>query len=287
MPFRYTFSSNVGVIPLGAFVVLGLASLILDQLSLAPSVVYSLRKMRNAYTGSAIRVRRSSDNAEANIGFTAGGDLDETALLAHCGASSGFVTTMYDQMTGGYNATQVTAGNQPRVVLNGVIDKHLGRPKLVQPSGVAMSLRTAPVPRTSHASAMNAVVPNNGTFMRPFHINDEDYSRFVDGFTYCQMNQTIRTNEIITNIPTAGSSILTTVNNTTQFVFFRDGTQQTIRGLSGSYDSNPAPITILWNSPPANEQTMQEAMYFQGVLTTADRQLLERNQGTYYSTTVA
>ena len=33
------------------------------------SVAYSLRKLSSAYAGSAIRVRRSSDNTEQNIGL--------------------------------------------------------------------------------------------------------------------------------------------------------------------------------------------------------------------------
>jgi hypothetical protein len=53
---------------------------ILDQISAPAAAAYSLRKLRAAYTGSAVRVRRSSDNAEANIGFTASGDLDTAAL---------------------------------------------------------------------------------------------------------------------------------------------------------------------------------------------------------------
>ena len=36
------------------------------------SVAYSLRKLSSTYAGSAIRVRRSSDNAEQDINFTAG-----------------------------------------------------------------------------------------------------------------------------------------------------------------------------------------------------------------------
>lgn len=43
--------------------------LALDQLSVAPAGAYSLRKLKSAYTASAIRVRRSSDNAETDIGF--------------------------------------------------------------------------------------------------------------------------------------------------------------------------------------------------------------------------
>ena len=61
-----------------------LTSPILDQLSVAPAGAYSLRKLRSAYTGSAIRVRRSLDNAEADIGFD-GTDLDTTALINHVG----------------------------------------------------------------------------------------------------------------------------------------------------------------------------------------------------------
>lgn len=44
------------------------------------SVAYSLRKLRTAYTGSAIRVRRSSDNAEQDFGFDNSGDLDVNSI---------------------------------------------------------------------------------------------------------------------------------------------------------------------------------------------------------------
>jgi hypothetical protein len=43
------------------------------------AAAYSLRKLRNGYSGNAIRVRRSSDNAELNIGFVAN-ELDTAHL---------------------------------------------------------------------------------------------------------------------------------------------------------------------------------------------------------------
>jgi hypothetical protein len=43
---------------------------------------YSLRKFTEAETLNAIRVRRSSDDTEQDIGFDSNGDLDTTALLA-------------------------------------------------------------------------------------------------------------------------------------------------------------------------------------------------------------
>ena len=85
------------------------------------SVAYSLRKLRAAYTGSAVRIRRSSDNAEQNIGFANGGNLDTTALTAFCGAGNGFVTTWYDQSGNGNNLRQTTAANQPQIVSSGSV----------------------------------------------------------------------------------------------------------------------------------------------------------------------
>ena len=71
-------------------------SLLLDSYSGA-AAAYSLRKLTSTYTGNAIRVRRSSDNTEQNIGFDAGGNLNTIALLAFVGSGNGFVTTWYDQ----------------------------------------------------------------------------------------------------------------------------------------------------------------------------------------------
>ena len=59
------------------------------------AAAYSLRKLRTAYTGSAIRVRRSNDNAETDIGFNVFGELDTVSLAAHCGSNDGFVKTWY------------------------------------------------------------------------------------------------------------------------------------------------------------------------------------------------
>ena len=87
------------------------------------AAAYSVRKLRAAYTGNAIRVRRT-DLAESDIGFTATGNLDTTALLAFTGTGAldnGFIATWYDQSGNGINATQSTALNQPQIVSAGVV----------------------------------------------------------------------------------------------------------------------------------------------------------------------
>ena len=94
------------------------ASLLLD---LYPATAaYSVRKLRTAYTGACMRVRRSSDNAEQDIGFS-GNDLDTAALLSFVGAGNGFVVTWYDQQ-GSNNFTQSSTTNQPRIVTSGSLE---------------------------------------------------------------------------------------------------------------------------------------------------------------------
>jgi hypothetical protein len=95
------------------------AGLLLDLYPNA-DVAYSLRLLRTAYSGNAIRVRRSSDNTEQDIGFV-GNDLDTASLLTFCGAGNGFVTTWYDQSENTRNATQTTAIFQPQIVLSGAL----------------------------------------------------------------------------------------------------------------------------------------------------------------------
>jgi hypothetical protein len=92
---------------------------------------YSLRKLRTAYTGNAIRVRRSNDNTEQDIGFTSAGDLDTASLKTFVGANSGFITTWYSQGdSSSVNFTQTTAANQPRIVNAGVVERRSGDPSI-------------------------------------------------------------------------------------------------------------------------------------------------------------
>jgi hypothetical protein len=120
-------NTQVNSIYLGNNLVWTKANLLLDLYPNA-AAAYSLRKLRTAYSGAAIRVRRSSDNTEMDIGFT-DNVLDTAALLSFCGSESGFVSTWYNQATSN-NATQATAGNQPQLVLNGSLIMVNGKPAL-------------------------------------------------------------------------------------------------------------------------------------------------------------
>ena len=100
----------------------------LDGMSAAAD--FSVRRLRSAYTGSLLRVRRSSDSTEQDIGATVAGNLDTAALTSFCGSASCYVSTWYDQSGGGRNATQSTAASQPRIAASGVLEAVNTRPAI-------------------------------------------------------------------------------------------------------------------------------------------------------------
>lgn len=108
------------------------SSLLLDDYTAVAA--YSLRKLRTAYSGNAIRVRRSSDNAEQDIGFS-GNALDESSLTTFVGANDGFVTKLYDQSGGATgDMAQATSGNQYQIVSSGAVVKVGGEPAMLSPN---------------------------------------------------------------------------------------------------------------------------------------------------------
>ena len=84
------------------------------------AAAYSLRQLSSTYSGNAIKVRRSSDNAEQDIAFT-NNELDTASLETFASGTDAFVTTWYDQSGNGNDATQTSAADQPRIVLSGSV----------------------------------------------------------------------------------------------------------------------------------------------------------------------
>lgn len=83
-------------------------------------VAFSLRKLRKDYNGYAIKVRRSTDNAEKDIGFMSN-LLDLGSLLSFVGAGTGYISTWYDQSVNANHASQTTLSAQPIIVSSGVL----------------------------------------------------------------------------------------------------------------------------------------------------------------------
>ena len=87
------------------------------SLSRAPGNLICALSLQKVFDDSSVsvRVRRSTDNAEIDIGFN-GADLDVSTLMDFVGAGSAYVTTIYDQSGNAKHATQPVAAGQPKIV---------------------------------------------------------------------------------------------------------------------------------------------------------------------------
>jgi hypothetical protein len=243
------------------------------------AAAYSLRKLNNAYAGSAIRVRRSSDSIEQDIGFTSG-QLNAAALLSFCGANSGFITTWYDQSGNNRNAVQATTANQPRIVNAGVVETVNNKPAILTDGSDILSftpvISVAGLTKTAFSVFKRRVINVN------FHIYGPQGSYIADGANnryYAQtdsyfllsdagvanINQVLKTDY---TTPTFGNIY---INNKTIFT---------------SINLNPFPTTI--SNILAVDQTQWSDGHFQEIIIYANNQLtniadINRNINIYYN----
>ena len=86
----------------------------LDGLPTAFAAV-GLCKLLTSYSGPLVRLRRSTDNVEADFSALSSGWLDPVAIAAWRGAGDAFVVTRYDQTGNTRHVTQSTAANQAKL----------------------------------------------------------------------------------------------------------------------------------------------------------------------------
>jgi hypothetical protein len=205
------------------------------------AAAYSIRLLRSAYTGNAIRVRRSSDNAESDIGFTALGDLDTTALTTFCSGTDGFVTTWYDQSGNAYNATQGTAANQPQIVSSGAVLTTNGKPS-ANFDGSNDSLFTTGTPFSATETTLIAVskLNNVGPYLRLFSIGAYNNGRYLGSNTFTDDMLAIFNNTTLTCF--GGVAITQNVsimyNTGTNGVLWQNGSQVNTVGANDSSYGN-------------------------------------------------
>lgn len=125
---------------------------ILDNISLSPNHASSIRKLKADFILSPVRLRRDSDNEEADFLFnssdqlntdsistnSSSGTTDGLAYSAWDPAGLSFLVTFYDQSGNGNDLTQSTAGNQREFMRTSRVD-FFGRGDMNLDSGVTIS----------------------------------------------------------------------------------------------------------------------------------------------------
>ena len=189
------------------------------------AAAYSLRKLRTAYTGSCIRIRRTDNNAESDIGFV-NNYLDTTAIKDFCISTSvARIVTWYDQSGNGRNATQSAAANQPLIMISnfefGTID------------AIASSEKAIVFNESGHR-----LINNFSTISQPISV-----------FTYARKD----------NVTTAAAGVIYDSYNNTQSILYYTGTAESTNnrwtlaagtGLQGTTagNTNPSIFSTLHNS---------------------------------------
>ena len=250
----------------------------LDNLGLTNStpaaVAYSLRKLSTSYVGDAIQVRRSNDNAIQNIGFTAGGDLDTSALTTFVGSNNGFVTIWYDQSGNNRDLIKTDVTYQPQIVFNGSL-KNIGGKVTIDFSGnkgliYTGSLSLASISTVVKSESTNwpnyhailggtprigALLQSGGTV---FHSNLYPLAIWKDGFSKT-------TSEILSPVNQGMVLSIRPQNQTTSKVFI------------GNYDGGNVGGSVLES----------EAIAFSTLNPSNVRLSIECNQGSYYGVTMS
>ena len=221
------------------------------------------------------------------------GDIDVNALLNFVGNGNGFVTTWYDQSGNGRNATQTTAGNQPRLLVNGVLQTQGGKPAILF-DGVDDRLATASTTLGITSNATLAVVTQTSSRTPPQQgiVGSEDltarFGFFITGTNTMRWNPV--SGDTIEAPSVTGAQILVGTAQSGATALFRNGTSiATGTGSTGPMASTPFIIGKMLSGTtlPHFSGPIAEVVAFPSVLSTTDRQTLERNQGGYYTISVS
>ena len=277
------------VIPIAAFTGL------LDTYTGA-AAAYSLRRLSSTYTGNLIRVRRSSDNTEQNIGFV-NDVLDTAAISSFVGIGQGYVTTWYDQSGNGRNVTQSTATSQPMIMVAGVLVTRGGKPAVSFRDTFANlnnSLQNAatgfPVNNVSHFAVSSKRI--NGADLRTLY--STGILAAADGFgllyatdekLYYQARAgaTINSNSGYTNVNNTNNLIFGVLTSSVDNHWYNGGTNQSVSHSRPNANSTGA-LTLGANSLSTwnHNGTISELVFWNANQTT-NRTGIESNINTFYT----
>lgn len=237
--------------------------LLLDSLTAPAQFAYSTRKLRSAYAGNALRVQRTIDSTQSDIGFT-GNNLNTTTLASFCLGTDCVIVTWYDQM-GNTNAATGNVNAAPRIVIGNVIQTLNSNPTLNYSNGVTgvglfISATLAQPNTIAIAQKTNAVVINafltdgNSTGRQLMYVSATTYQSYGGAGGLSGGTTDLNPHGLITSYNGASSNFyldgasLASGNNGTdplqnQLIGYSNGTNAQINGLIPEYIVFPSAIT--------------------------------------------
>ncbi len=228
-----------------------------------------LRLLRSAYSGSAIRLRRSSDDVEADFGFS-GTNLNTEAINTWLNGSAGYCVKLYDQSGNGNDMIPSNSGTQPLYVYNGLNNKPILRFNTSQ--NLKNSVNFFPPYTVIYAGKQTGpnrgrVLNANNNWLLGWHGGNKGQAHFEgwvsqDGGIPADNNPFVYTG-------TGNGSVST---------FFENGVSKTVNPSGGT--TGPDGIRI--NDSESSDADVAEVFVFDSVLATNDRLAVEKSSGSYY-----
>ena len=248
------------------------------------AAAYSLRLLRSAYLGPAIRVRKNvTGGPEKDIYCDSQGNLDTKTLLDFAGDETLLVKTFYDQSGNGNDASQTASASMPKIVDAGTLVTVNGKPALRFDGSDDRFGISGFTNAASNYGVFCVVQANSAT--AGGRLFDTQTGRMVfdarqggtgayydggwrgDGFTH--LNQAVTSLHLIS--PLSGATYVDGVATNLSKPY----TQKAIGGLT-SLGSSENGNTGYWDG------TMQEVVIY-ATDKTSDREDIEKDMGLFYS----
>jgi len=246
-------------------------------------------------------VRKSSNGSVIDIGFN-GEEYNTSLLNSHVGSDSGFVTAWYDQSGNSRTLSQATNANQPRIVnagTNDVINSKVTNYYNGTSSNLATSTLISGLVNNNNLSiflvyqkftSVYATIVNQGKNASYFHFglatntNPNNTLRWRNSnadYDYGSNTNTLSDKQVISIINIGASSQC-----------FRNGISigTTANGVTANSVVAGNELAIGKRAGDSTEFTnanISEIIIFTRNLSTAERQLIERDMGAYYGISVS
>ena len=267
---------------------------------MAPSHVFSLRKIVSTYTGYCVDIVRASDSVLMSIGFDTNGNFDVATYNTFIGTGVGLVSHWYNQAAPNGNGVGETSNSYfPVMVLSGSLNKPClsangsnllwaasGFQTITQQSGgaaVGSWTSSAVAKRLGGTSAMGEVfMQSSVAYFAAFNSSNQFEAVAVNsaGTQFTATNTTANPIVVSAMCDAAGGVLNTWVN----------GTIGTSVPITGSMASGTGDVGLA-NDQPSSGNWFQGEIYeiiiYPAALSTSDLSNLENNQGGYYGVAIA
>ncbi|MFV8344395.1 fibrinogen-like YCDxxxxGGGW domain-containing protein [Flavobacterium sp. XS2P39] len=240
----------------------------LDQVATCRLAV-GLRLLRSAYTGFAVRLRRDSDNAEADFGF-ADTHLNTEAISSWLGFSAGYCVKLYDQSGNGNDMIPSSASAQPLYVYNGLNNKPILRFNTSQ--DIKNEVNFTPPFTVIYAGKQTG--PNRGRVLNANNNwllgwwNGSKSQAHFDGWVSAEGGSPADNNPYVYSA--TGTASASTI--------FENGISKTISTNGGT--SGPDGLRI--NQGESSDADVADIFVFDSVLSDSNRETIEKSSASYY-----